>query len=115
MTIARLGVAVFLILHGVSHPLVWGVYRAERWDPRHSWLTRGDATMPALVLAGITAACFVAAAFALVTRAQWTPYAALGGATASLLLIGLTFNLRWWAGVTLDAVVIVLAVRALTS
>lgn len=114
MAIVRVAAALFLVFHGISHPLVWGMYRADTWSPRRSWLI-GDATVPALGLAAVTAACFVLAALALVLELSWWPQAAIAGAVASLLLIALTFTLRWWAGLAIDALVIALAVRALTS
>lgn len=114
MTLVRLAAALFLVLHGASHPLVWGFYHPDNWDPRHSWLL-GDARAPVLVLAAATAASFVIAALALAFEASWWPPAAIAGVAASVLLILLTFTIRWWAGLAIDVVVVALALRSLDS
>lgn len=114
MAIVRVAAALFLVFHGMSHPLVWGMYTADTWSPRHSWLI-GDATVPALGFAAVTTASFVLAALALAVNASWWPQAAIAGAVASLLLIALTFTLRWWAGIAIDAIVLALATRALLA
>lgn len=106
---------LLLLVHSFVHLRVWvlgGVGRSPDAATR-SWLgevPRGASSM----LAGIAAALFALAGAGALAGQDWTPVVAIGAGAVSVALIALVFN-RWLSlGLVLDALVIALALRALT-
>jgi hypothetical protein len=110
--VLRVAAAAFLVWHGVVHIVMWGMYRSESWSPRHSWLV-DDARLLSIAISSAAAALFVAAGLALAADRVWWPYPAVAAAVLSIILMILTFNVRWLLGIALDGAVIAFGIRAL--
>jgi hypothetical protein len=91
----RLIVAVLLIIHGLIHAAIWlSPARAASeapFDAGTSWLVGSQPTLSA-VIALLSAILFAAAGVGLLLNADWWRLVAIGGAAASLVLIGLYFD-----------------------
>jgi uncharacterized membrane protein YphA (DoxX/SURF4 family) len=112
----RVAVGIFLIMHGLVHPAIWGPPSAPDapWDTSRSWLLRGAGKdtrrTVAIVLATITAIGYVLAGVALLAGGGWWPPAAIVASVLSLVLL-LSYFHPWLSfGVLLDTAIIWAAV-----
>jgi nicotinamide riboside transporter PnuC len=109
----RTALTLLVIGHGAVHAIMWTLpftpaVEDMPFDPAGSWLL-GDGRMVALVLAGLTTAAFVVAAFAFAASAGWWPIAMLFAVACSMVLLALFFTPLWVIGILIN---IVLAVYA---
>jgi len=107
---------LLLLVHGFVHLRVWvlGGVRRPPADARRSRLP-GVPPGASTALAVIAATLFAAAGAGALASQDWAPAGALAASIASIALLALAFN-RWLSlGLAIDAVVLVLAVRALAS
>ena len=110
--------ALFLAGHGWVHGVMWALpYSAEAradlpMDPAHSWLI-GDARAFGLAFGIATAVAFMVAAGAVLMDAGWWPWAVIVASVLSVVLMALFFSPWWGIGFAIDAVLLVVAWRAL--
>jgi nicotinamide riboside transporter PnuC len=105
----RVGVGVFLILHGVIHAAIWIPPRPEEPLPgfgsQASWLF-ADVRAAMVSLALLAASGFALAGVAYLSHRPWWAAFALIAAAASLALTVATFTPWWSAAIAIDLAVI---------
>jgi hypothetical protein len=112
----RIAVGVFLILHGLIHPAIYGPPPGpgSPWQTSRSWLlpavSPADRRVLAILLATAAAAGYLVAGVALLAGAGWWgPVAIIASVISLALLIG--YFQPWLSlGVAIDAAVIWAAV-----
>ncbi len=113
-------IAVFLAAHGAVHGIMFGLpllpaARADMsFDPSSSWIV-GEARVFAFLFALLVTAAFVAAGIAYAVESGWWPGMVIAASLLSLALLTL-FASKWFIlGYPIDAALLFLAWRALTS
>jgi hypothetical protein len=104
----RIGVGVFLILHGVIHAAIWIPSRPEEPLPgfgsQASWLF-ADVRAAVVSLAVLAASGFALAGVAYLSHRPWWALAVVAAA-ASLALTVATFTPWWSAAILIDVAII---------
>ncbi|HEX6328391.1 MAG TPA: hypothetical protein VFZ72_17625 [Jiangellaceae bacterium] len=105
----RIGVGVFLILHGIIHGAIWVPPRPEEPLPgfgsQASWLF-ADVRAAVVSLALIAAGGFAFSGVAYLIHQPWWAAMAVVAAVASLALTVATFTPWWSAAIVIDLAII---------
>jgi hypothetical protein len=104
---------LFLIAHGLLHFAIWGPPKPKDvpFDAHHSPMF-GDIRAAATILAVLAGAAFVVTGIAYLSGQDWWAPLALVASGVSIVLLLVTFTPWWIFGLLINAVIAVLAWRA---